>query len=87
MISIIAEKEKENFKIDRLRIIDKFKTDYNLILNIHRPKITNQIAEDNVTLWKNQLGICKHKSATGGALTNKSIIETARINNEPLAIQ
>ena len=46
------EKEKVNSKINRLRIIDKYEADYNLILKIYWPKITNNIAEKNNTLEK-----------------------------------
>ena len=46
------EKEKRNTKINRLRIIDKYEADYNLIFKISWPKITNNIAENNSTLGK-----------------------------------
>ena len=49
----MIKKEKSNFKIHRLRIIDEFETDYNLILKLYWPKIANQIAEDNGILGKN----------------------------------
>ena len=51
-------------------MIDKFKADYNLILNLYWPTITNQIAEDIGTLGKTQVENRKFKSATGGALIN-----------------
>ena len=56
---IMFEKEKGNTKINRLRIIDKYEVDYNLLLKIYWPKITNNIAEKNNTLGKNQLGTKK----------------------------
>ena len=34
-IYIVIKKEKENFKINRLRIIDKFEGDYNLIVKLY----------------------------------------------------
>ena len=46
------EKERENTKINRLRIIDKYEADYNLLLKIYWPKITNNIAEKNNTFGK-----------------------------------
>ena len=46
------EKEKVNSKINRLRIIDKYEADYNLLLKIYWLKITNNIAEKNNTLEK-----------------------------------
>ena len=83
----MIEKEKENSKINRLRIINKFEVDCNLFLKIYWSKITNQIAEDNWTLGKNQLGNRNYKSTTDGALIDKVIIEMARINHETLTIQ
>ena len=68
----------------RLRIIDKFEADYNLILKLYWSKITNQIAEANDTLGKNQMGTRKTKSTTDTALINEFIIETAIINRQEL---
>ena len=48
----MIEKEKEKSKINQLRIIDKFEADYNLLLKLYWPKITNNIAEENKTLGK-----------------------------------
>ena len=55
----MIEKDKENFKINILKIIDKFEVDYNLILKLYWPKITNQAAEANSTLGENQMGTRK----------------------------
>ena len=52
--SIIFEKEKGNSKINRLLIIDNYEEDYNLLLKLYWPKITNNIAEKNNTLGENQ---------------------------------
>ena len=83
----MIEKDKENFKINILKIIDKFEVDYNLILKLYWPKITNQAAKANSTLGENQMGTRKNKSATDAALINKCTIETARINHQALVIQ
>ena len=53
------EKEKNNSKINRLRIIDKYEADYNLLLKLYWPKITNNIAEMNNTLGKKSIGNSK----------------------------
>lgn len=87
IVSIVIEKEKANSKINRLRIIDKLEANYNLVLKLYQPKIANEIAEDNEMLGKNQLVNRKYKSATGVTLINEFIIETVKINYEPLAIQ
>ena len=57
--SIMFEKEKNNSKINRLRIIDKYEADYNLLLKLYWPKITNNIAEMNNTLGKKSIGNSK----------------------------
>ena len=41
----MIEKEKVKSKINRLRIIDKYEADYNLVLKLYWPKITNQTAK------------------------------------------
>ena len=55
------EKEKRNTKINRLRIIDKYEADYNLLLKIYWPKITNNITEKNSTLGKTNWEIEKDR--------------------------
>ena len=81
------EKEKGNTKINRLRIIDKYEADYNLLLKIYWPKITNNIAEKNNTLGKIQLGTRKKKSSTYVAMINEFILDTSRIHQQSFAIQ
>ena len=54
VVSIVIKKEKVNSKIIRLRIIDKYKADYNLVIKLYWPNIINRIAEKNGTLEKNQ---------------------------------
>ena len=81
------EKGKFNSKINRLRIIDKYEADYNLILKIYWPKITNNIAEKNNTLEKPQLGTRKRKRSTDAAMINEFIFDTARIHQQTIAIQ
>ena len=70
---------RSNAKISRLRVIDKYEADYNLVLTLYWPKITNQIAEKTCTLGKNQM-VNRKKSAADSALINEFIIDTARIN-------
>ena len=81
------EKEIGNKKINKLRIIDKYEADYNLLLKIYWPKITNNIAEKNNTLGKNQLGTRKRKSSTDAAMINEFILDTARIHQQTIVIQ
>ena len=81
------EKEQGNSKINRLRIIDKFETDYNLLLKLYWPKITNNITEKNNMLWKNQLGTWKKKSSTYAEMINEFILDTAWIQQQTIAIK
>ena len=84
---IMFEKEQGNSKINRLRIIDKYEADYNLLLKLYWPKITNNIAKKNNTLGKNQLGTRKRKSSTGAAMINEFILDTTRIHQQTISIQ
>ena len=81
------EKKKGNSKINRLRIIDKYQADYDLLLKIYWRKVTNNIAEKNNTLRKTQLGTRKRKSSTDTAMINEFILDTARIHQQTIAIQ
>ena len=73
--------------MERLRIIDKFEADYNLLLKLYWPKITNVIAEENNTLENNQLSTRKKKRSTSAAMINAFIIDTDRIQQQTIAIQ
>ena len=48
--SIMFEKEKGNSNINRLRIINQYEADYNVLLKAYCLKITNNIAGKNNTL-------------------------------------
>ena len=51
----MIEKGKENSKINRLHIVDKFEANYNLVFKLYWPKITNHISEKNGTLGYNHI--------------------------------
>lgn len=59
------EKENGNPNINRLRKIDKYEADYNLLLKVYWPKITNNIVEKNNTLGKKLIGDSKEKELNG----------------------
>ena len=52
----MIEKEKNNHHINRLRVIDIYEANYNLILKYFRPHKTTQFAERNNLLGDNQWG-------------------------------
>ena len=79
--------KKVNSKINRLHIIDKFEVDYNLLLKLYWPKITNMMAEENNALGENQLGTRKIKSSMDVVIINEFILDTSRIQNPIIAIQ
>ena len=68
-------KRKANLNINRPWIIDKYEADYDLVLKLYWPKIKKRIEEET-----------EKKSAIDAALVNEFIIDTVRINQQPLAI-
>ena len=81
------EKEKGNSKINRLRIIDKYEADYNLLLTLYWPKITKNIAGKNNTLGESQLGTRKRKNSTDASMINEFILDTTKIHQQTIVIQ
>ena len=55
-IVLMIEKEKHNHRINRLRVINIYEANYNLILKYSRPHKTTQYAERNNLLGENQWG-------------------------------
>ena len=55
-IVLMIEKEKNNHRINRLRVINIYEADYNLILKYFWPHKTTQFAERNELLGENQWG-------------------------------
>ena len=79
-------KRKANLNINRLWIIDKYEADYDLVLKLYWPKIKKTNWWEKLVLGKDQMGNRKQKSAIDTALVNEFIIDTVRINQQPLAI-
>ena len=59
------EKEKGNSNINKLRIINQYEADYNVLLKTYCLKITNNIAGKNNTLGKKRIGDSKEKEFDG----------------------
>ena len=55
-IVLMIEKEKNNHRINRLRVINIYEADYNLILKYFWPHKTTQFAERNNLLGENHWG-------------------------------
>ena len=55
-IVLMIEKEKNNHRINRLRVINIYEVDYNLILKYFWPHQTTQYVERNNLLGDNQWG-------------------------------
>ena len=81
------EKENGNSNINKLRIINQFEADYNVLLKTYCLKITNTIAWKNNTLGKKELETQKRKSSMDTAMINEFILDTARIHQQTIATQ
>ena len=86
-IAIMLEKDKGFPKINRLRVIGKYKTDYNLLLKLYWPNLTSQHAERERTLGKSQLGTRPHENSNDASVINELIVYSCRIQKCILTIK
>ena len=75
---IMILKYKENTKIDRLRVIHKYKADYNLVLKYFWPKSATKISDKNKILREKQWDTKPLCSAEHPALTDKIVTDIHR---------
>ena len=75
---IMILKYKENTKIDRLRVIHKYKADYNLVLKYFWPKSATKISDKNKILGEKQWDTKPLCSAEHPALTDKIVTDIHR---------
>ena len=83
-IVILLPKDKGKPKIYRLRIINTYEHDYNLILKLFWPKKGMYQAEKRQWLGDNQTGRRKEMSSTETAVIDELIKEYHRITREAL---
>lgn len=50
----MIEREANNLRINRLRVVNKFEADYNLVLTYFRPHVAAHRSEKHNTLDKNK---------------------------------
>ena len=82
---IMIQKELNNPRINRLRVLNKYETDLNLVFKLFWSRLTTKHLESQNLLGGNQLGICPHRSVENGLLIDEIINEIHRITCKPLA--
>ena len=85
-IVLLLPKDKGQPKINRLRIINTYESEYNLILKYFWPKKGMQKAEKNNWLDDNATGGRKDMSAIETVTINELIVESHRLTKHPLCI-
>ena len=83
---IMMEKEIVNNKIHRLRRINIYESEYNLILKYFWPHVASNISEDQKMLGHNQYGGRKHHQAHDIVMINEFIMEYHRMQHIPILI-
>ena len=82
---IMIPKDKDTTKINRLRVINKYEVDYNLVLKYFWPKSTTKLSDKNKILGENQWDTKPLCSAEHPALLDKIITDIHRITCRNLA--
>ena len=85
-IVLLLPKDKGRPKIHRLRIINAYESEHNLILNYFWPKKGMQKVEENNWFGDNATGGRKNMSAIETATLNDLIIESHRLTKQPVCI-
>ena len=85
-IILLLPKGKGQLKINRLRIINTYESEYKLILKYFWPKKGIQNAEENNWLGDNATGGRKYMSAIETATLSQLIIGSHRLTKHPLCI-
>ena len=83
-IVILLPKDSGQPKIHRLRIINTYESEYNLILKYFWANKGMRIAEKKEWLGDNQTGGRKGMSASETAVINEIILDIHRITREPI---
>ena len=85
-IVLLLSKDKGQPKIHRLRIINIYESEYNLILKYFWPKKGMQKTEENNWLLDNATRRQKYINAIETATLNELIIECHKLTKQPLCI-
>ena len=81
---IMIQKDLNNLRINRLRILNKYEVDLTLVLKLLCPRLTTNHLESRNILCKNQWGTRPHDSADNISLIDKVRNEIHRITCKPL---
>ena len=81
---IMIQKELNNPRINRLRVLNKYEADLNLVFKFFWPRLTTNHLESRNLLGKNQWGTRPHRSAENVSLIDKIINEIHCITCKPL---
>ena len=80
---IMIQKEIDNPRINRNRVLNKYEADFNLILKFFWPRLTTNHLEICNLLGENQWGTRPHRSADNVSLIDEVINEIHRITCKP----
>ena len=81
---VMIQKEKNNPRINRLRVLNKYEADFNLVFKLFWPQLTTKHLESRNLLGENQRGSCSHRSAGNVSLIDEVINDIHRITCKPL---
>ena len=82
---VIIQKEPNNPKINKFRVLNKLEADYNLVLKYHWPYQITHYVEKKKLLGENKWGTHPRRSADTTALIDELINEIHRISYRSLA--
>ena len=81
---IMIQKEINNPKINRLRVLNKYEAEFNLVLKLFWPRLTTKHLESRNRLGETQWGSRPHRNADNVSLIDEVIKEIHRITCKPL---
>ena len=81
---VMIQKELNNPRINRLRVLNKYETDLNLVLIFFWPWLTTYHLENRNIIVEIQWGTRSHRSANNISLIDEVINEIHRITCKPL---
>ena len=81
---IMIQKEIKNSRINILRVLNKYETDFNLVLKFYWSRLTTKHLESCNLLGENQWGSRPHRSTDNVPLIDEVINEIHRITCKPL---
>ena len=81
---IMIQKQLNNPRINRLRVLNKYEADLNLVLKFYWLQLTTNHLESRNLLGKNQWGTRPYRSTDNVSLIDEVTNEINRITSKPL---